>query len=301
MVGKALLSQPDNANAMSNLGFFLMLKGDFAGTIAKVERAHRASPNLLSPLVLSDAHRLSGNYAGALEWSGLAVKIVTNENLRDTRLVGGEWLYNHLPESRGDQETWKNGIYATTLERKEALAQFVFALDSALTGNTAAADKAWARAVELAPAADREFWQRFRAKLPPIPVRDIKGRTALAPAEFFAQKSNIENPELYPVFPFRLFAFNRPNADDKTDVVYGFHPVGNTGHDIGPSMTTWQPMQQTLTLQLQHMFSFEYFAYSPITEWGGRKLRIPIEDDAILMEQGVQFLHPANHRLLVIK
>ena len=41
----------------------------------------------------------------------------------------------------------------------------------------------------------------------------MKGRKALAPAEFFANKSNIENPELYPVFPFRLFAFNRPNAD----------------------------------------------------------------------------------------
>ena len=51
----------------------------------------------------------------------------------------------------------------------------------------------------------------------------------------------------------------------------------------------------------QHMFSFEYFAYTPIAEWGGKKLRIPIEDDAMLMEQGVQFLHSANYRLLVIK
>ena len=53
----------------------------------------------------------------------------------------------------------------------------------------------------------------FAAKLPAIPLRDVKGRKALAPAEFFANKSNIENPELYPVFPFRLFAFNRPNPD----------------------------------------------------------------------------------------
>ncbi len=60
---------------------------------------------------------------------------------------------------------------------------------------------------------DRAFWQRFRAKLPPIPLREVNGRKALAPAEFFAEKPNIENPELYPVFPFRLFAFNRPNAD----------------------------------------------------------------------------------------
>jgi Xaa-Pro aminopeptidase len=100
---------------------------------------------------------------------------------------------------------------------------------------------------------------------------------------------------------YGVIEFNRPNADDKTDVVYGFHPVGNTGHDIGPSLTTWQPLQTTFTMHLQHIFAFEYFAYTPIAEWGGKKLRIPIEDDAVLMEHGIQFLHPANYRLLVIK
>jgi len=100
---------------------------------------------------------------------------------------------------------------------------------------------------------------------------------------------------------FGVIEFNRPNADERTDVVYGFHPVGNTGHDIGPSLTTWQPLQSTFVLRTQHIFSFEYFAYSPIPEWGGAKLRIPIEDDAILTEDGIQFLHPANYRLLIVK
>ena len=100
---------------------------------------------------------------------------------------------------------------------------------------------------------------------------------------------------------FGVIEFNRPNKDDKTDVTYGFHPVGNTGHDIGPSLTTWQPFQSTFVMHAQHMFSFEYFAYTPIAEWGGAKLRIPIEDDAILTEVGIQFLHSANYRLLVIK
>ena len=100
---------------------------------------------------------------------------------------------------------------------------------------------------------------------------------------------------------FGVIEFNRPNQDDKTDVVYGFHPVGNTGHDIGPSLTTWQPLQTTFVMHDQHMFSFEYFAYTPIPEWGGAKLRVPIEDDAILTDVGIQFLHPANYRLLVIK
>ena len=100
---------------------------------------------------------------------------------------------------------------------------------------------------------------------------------------------------------YGVIEFNQPNDDNKTDITYGFHPVGNTGHGSGPSMTTWQPLQSTFTLNLQHMFSFEYFAYSPIAEWGGKKLRIPIEDDAILMEHGVQFMHAANYRLLIIK
>ena len=100
---------------------------------------------------------------------------------------------------------------------------------------------------------------------------------------------------------YGVIEFNKPNNDAKTDVVYGFHPVGNTGHDIGPSLTTWQPLQATFEMHRQHLFSFEYFAYTPLPEWGGKKLRIPIEDDAILMEDGIQFVHPANYRLLVIR
>jgi Xaa-Pro aminopeptidase len=100
---------------------------------------------------------------------------------------------------------------------------------------------------------------------------------------------------------YGVIEFNLPNADDRTDIVYGFHPVGNTGHDIGPSLTTWQPLQRTFELRTGHIFAFEYFAYTPLPEWGGKKLRIPIEDDAIVMEDGIQFLHPANYRLLVVR
>ncbi len=132
-----------------------------------------------------------------------------------------------------------------------------------------------------------------------IAVRDVL-KPVVKPGRTAADTMNAMDAALAEA-GYGVIAFNQPNADDRTDVVYGFHPVGNTGHGLGPSMTTWQPLQQTFTLYTQHMFSFEFFAYTPIAEWGGRKLRIPIEDDAILMEHGVQFLHPANYRLLVIK
>jgi hypothetical protein len=82
-----------------------------------------------------------------------------------------------------------------------------------LAGCIAVSERLLALPGETVAASDRESWQRLRGKLPPIPLREVKGRKALAPAEFFANKPNIENPELYPVFPFRLFAFNRPNVD----------------------------------------------------------------------------------------
>ena len=82
-----------------------------------------------------------------------------------------------------------------------------------LAGCLAVTDRLLAMPAAVASATDRAHWQRLRAKLPRIPLREINGRKALAPAEFFANKPNIENPELYPVFPFRLFAFNRPDAD----------------------------------------------------------------------------------------
>jgi len=57
------------------------------------------------------------------------------------------------------------------------------------------------------------FYRRFRARLPPLPLRDINGKKALAPAEKFDIKRNSENPELYAVFPFRLIAVGKPNIE----------------------------------------------------------------------------------------
>ncbi|MDD8025409.1 MAG: DUF5703 domain-containing protein [Acidobacteriota bacterium] len=61
-------------------------------------------------------------------------------------------------------------------------------------------------------AADRAFVLAFQKKIPELPVREEGGVRMLAPAEAFADKKNVENPELYAVFPFRLCSFEKPNA-----------------------------------------------------------------------------------------
>ena len=52
---------------------------------------------------------------------------------------------------------------------------------------------------------DRLHWQSFRSIIPDVPLHQIDGRTAIAPAESWEKKKNFENGELYPVFPFQCF------------------------------------------------------------------------------------------------
>lgn len=60
---------------------------------------------------------------------------------------------------------------------------------------------------------DRKFWIEINGKLPEIPLRDTPTGLALAPAERFENKQNVENPELYAVFPFRLYGIGNPHLE----------------------------------------------------------------------------------------
>ena len=95
--------------------------------------------------------------------------------------------------------------------------------------------------------------------------------------------------------------FNKPSATPATEVIIGCHSTGNTGHGSGPSMAAWQPTQSTYALRPSNMIAFEFFAWTPAPEWGGKKVRIPLEDDAIITDRGVEWLAPVNERILLIK
>lgn len=58
---------------------------------------------------------------------------------------------------------------------------------------------------------EKRYWKSFLNKLPELPLRDTPDGKALAPAERFDEKHNVENPELYAVFPFRLIGLGNPN------------------------------------------------------------------------------------------
>ena len=95
---------------------------------------------------------------------------------------------------------------------------------------------------------------------------------------------------------------NQPTDDPKKiDVIIGCHSVGNVGHGNGPSIAWFHPRRASFEIHLTKLFALELFAYTSVPEWGGGKVRIPLEDDAIVTHRGVEWLYPVNDRVLVIK
>jgi Xaa-Pro aminopeptidase len=100
---------------------------------------------------------------------------------------------------------------------------------------------------------------------------------------------------------FTLIEFNRPTDADTTDVIIGCHSVGDLGHGIGPSIAWFNPERLQYPIRPTNLFSIELFAYTKAPEFGGRKVRIPLEDDAIVTERGVEWVYPVNRGILLIK
>lgn len=58
-----------------------------------------------------------------------------------------------------------------------------------------------------------EQWGRLIRDLPEIPKRSAGTDTLLAPAQQYSNKANMENPELYAVFPYRVYGVGKPGLD----------------------------------------------------------------------------------------
>jgi hypothetical protein len=95
--------------------------------------------------------------------------------------------------------------------------------------------------------------------------------------------------------------FNEVGSDDKVEVNIGCHSVGDRGHGSGPSIAWFNPRQMTFAIKPFNPFSIELFAWTPNPDWGGAKVRIPLEDDAMVTERGVEWLYPVNQRIWLIK
>ena len=72
--------------------------------------------------------------------------------------------------------------------------------------------------------------RRFVQQLPDMPTKDSNGKIVLAPAEKVLEKvQNSENPELYALFPYRLYGVNKPEYEMARNTFEVREPRGTGG------------------------------------------------------------------------
>jgi hypothetical protein len=49
--------------------------------------------------------------------------------------------------------------------------------------------------------------------IPEIPLRTVNGKTMIAPAKTWERVNNVESPQLYPVFPWRIYGIGKDSLD----------------------------------------------------------------------------------------
>ncbi|GAG53121.1 unnamed protein product, partial [marine sediment metagenome] len=66
---------------------------------------------------------------------------------------------------------------------------------------------------DLTTRAQRKTWKETLADLPAVPMKESNGKRILLPAEKYSAKRNQENPELYAIFPYRLFGVGKDGLE----------------------------------------------------------------------------------------
>ncbi len=132
-----------------------------------------------------------------------------------------------------------------------------------------------------------------------LKVRDIIRRT-IKPGKRADETLTLVNQKVEEAGYAIMKTFNTTTDTPKTEVIIGCHSVGDLGHGVGPSIAWFNPLRLTFEIKPTNMFSIEFFAWTPAAEWGGKKVRIPLEDDAIVTERGIEWIYPTNSRILLI-
>lgn len=60
---------------------------------------------------------------------------------------------------------------------------------------------------------EREYFNTFLKRIPPIPFTTVYGKPTIAPAQAWARVNNVESSMLYPIYPWGIFGIGRPGID----------------------------------------------------------------------------------------
>jgi len=92
-----------------------------------------------------------------------------------------------------------------------------------------------------------------------------------------------------------------PSDVKGVEVNIGMHSAGNLGHDVGGSLFEIYPLRTTYEIRPNSLIAFEFIVFTPTEEWGGNKVPVCVEENALITERGIEWVHPPQERVLLIR
>ena len=89
---------------------------------------------------------------------------------------------------------------------------------------------------------------------------------------------------------------------DKFGFTIDMHATGNTSiGDVtsGPSIAPWRFGRAHLIVEQNYIFALEFEINAWISEWG-RRISIPFEENAIVTNNGVEYMYPPQEKIILI-
>jgi len=85
------------------------------------------------------------------------------------------------------------------------------------------------------------------------------------------------------------------------EVNIGMHAAGNLGHDAGGALFEIYPVRTSYEIQPDSIISLEYIVFTPVKEWGGNKVPVNVEENVLVTDHGIEWLHVPQNRPLLIR
>jgi hypothetical protein len=116
------------------------------------------------------------------------------------------------------------------------------------------------------------------ANLPPLPTQTIKGQTALAPGYHLGPRTNVEKPELYAVFPYRLRGIGKEKIEE---AIIAFNNRANnefSGWQQDPIFAAYLGLTKEAKEMVVHNFCTKHIGSRFPAFWGPNYDWVPDQD-----------------------
>jgi hypothetical protein len=126
------------------------------------------------------------------------------------------------------------------------------------------------------------------ASLPELPTQTIKGQTALAPGYHLGPRTNVEKPELYAVFPFRLRGVGKEKIEE---AIVAFNNRANnefSGWQQDPIFAAYLGLTKEAKEMVVHNFTTKHGGSRFPAFWGPNYDWVPDQDHGTVNMRALQ-------------